>query len=103
MTYGVDQCRCCGVGIEGRGPEAMREYEESLRRPPTMPEAKWRRLGYLAAPTRQQMNFPQYGCCPNCAERELRRFWKPFTRLMWVLLAAFAVGGLLFFMVNYIA
>jgi hypothetical protein len=88
MTFGVDQCRCCGTPIKPKSPEQMQEYLDSFRyRKPTMTEAEWRGKGYLAMPTRRQMHMPQAGCCQPCAQREVRKQTKPTVRFLKV------VGG----------
>lgn len=88
MTYGVDQCRVCGVKIEVRTPRDMEEWIEAQRHP-IMPEKEWRRRGWLAAPTRMQKRMPAYGCCPKCGLREMNRKMKAGQRL----LMAGAVAG----------
>ena len=72
MTYGVDQCRVCGTHIATMRPQALQEYQDSLRRP-TMPEAEWRKQGFLACPTKLQLRQVSYGCCQPCAERLIKR------------------------------
>jgi hypothetical protein len=84
MTFGVDQCRCCGTPIKPKRPEQMQEYLDSLRQKPTMPEAEWRRRGYLAMPTRVQVHMPQVGCCQPCALKEVRKQTKPTVRFLKV-------------------
>jgi hypothetical protein len=80
MTYGVDQCRVCGVAIKVHGPEDMADWLEAQKRS-KMPEKVWRSRGYLAAPTKRQMQDPAHGCCADCGYREMRRKTQPFKRL----------------------
>ena len=81
MTYGVDQCRVCGVKIPVRSPNDMAEWLEEQRNP-KIPEKEWRRRGYLAAPTHTQRRMPAYGCCPKCGLKEMNRKMKAGRRLM---------------------
>lgn len=101
MTYGVDQCRCCGVAIKPRGPQDIENYRKALRNP-TMPEAEWRRRGYLAAPTMKQLDNPDRGCCTPCAERETRRKMRPFKRLGTVIGGATIAFTLIWIFVTYV-
>ena len=73
MTYGVDQCRCCGTQITVVRAESLKEYTDALRRKPTMPEAQWRQQGFLAMPTPMQLHHVAYGCCQPCAEVLIKR------------------------------
>jgi hypothetical protein len=68
MTYGVDQCRMCGVPIKPHRPNEMEDWLKAQKRPP-IPEKEWRRRGFLAAPTREQMANPAAGCCQACGEK----------------------------------
>jgi hypothetical protein len=65
MTYGVDQCRVCGKPIPIKSVTAMTDFLVAQRKP-AMPEAEWRRRGFLASPTKQQVKFPEMGCCFDC-------------------------------------
>jgi len=86
MTYGVDECRVCGVPIQPYGRDSYKQYLESLKKP-TMPEREWRAKGYLAMPTRLQMHNPHIGCCLECADRELKRQGKYAVRgFIWLAL-----------------
>jgi hypothetical protein len=79
--FGVDQCRVCGTAIRVTGRSAREDQEEANRRP-LMPEAEWRRRGYLCPPTRRQLRIaPAAGCCMACGQKEARRFYRTRTRL----------------------
>ena len=81
--YGVDQCRVCGIPILVPSKRA-REEQELANRKPTMPEAEWRRRGYLASPTRRQLGKrPSHGCCQACGNREMRKYIKPTQRVLY--------------------
>lgn len=98
MTYGVDQCRICGVPMPSKGPEAMAEWEQAQRKP-TMPEAEWRARGFLAAPTKKQIGIPWLGCCQSCAMKQLNgRFrynWRGTLMIAVFVLFGVAILGLL--------
>jgi hypothetical protein len=80
--FGVDQCRVCGAAIPVHRRAAEKEQEAANRRPP-LPEAEWRRRGYLCPPTKRQLRTkPAEGCCMVCGQKEARRFYKPRTRLI---------------------
>jgi hypothetical protein len=103
MTYGVDQCRCCGILIKPKSPDQMQEYLASLKmKKPTMTEPEWRRAGYLAMPTKKQMWRPDIGCCIVCAEIEIRRQTKPGKRIAKVAAGAFVVFSLVALLSLYI-
>lgn len=97
MTYGVDQCRVCGVKIALR-PPTMREQKTiqvaNSKIKKLMTEPEWRAAGFRAQPTPYQMLRPPVGCCAACGtklelKRQNTRFW------MFVLAAAIlAVPGL---------
>jgi hypothetical protein len=87
MTFGVDQCRCCGTPIRPAYPAQLQEYLDTLRKP-TMPEAQWRKLGFLAVPTRTQLHMPQTGCCQPCAVKLVRRYTRPLHRMARVAIGA---------------
>ncbi len=72
MTYGVDQCRVCGVPIKPHRPDEITDWLKAQKRP-LIPEHEWRRRGFLAAPTREQLFLPSAGCCQPCGERLLRK------------------------------
>ncbi len=95
MTYGVDQCRVCGVEISSGGPGPMERYlEERKHRRPTMTEAQWRAAGLKAAPTRHQLFKPTDGCCFKCRmQMGLSRSspWKPIAGLVGCAIAIAAV------------
>jgi predicted nucleic acid-binding Zn ribbon protein len=101
MTYGVDQCRCCGVPIKSSRSTALEEYTNVMRKP-TMPEAEWRRLGLLAPPTRYQLAMPQTGCCQPCGEKLIRRRTRPFRRMAKVALAAVVAFTIIWMVALYI-
>jgi hypothetical protein len=90
MTYGVDQCRVCGVTIKPHSPRDIDDWLEAQKRPP-IPEKEWRRRGFLAAPTRHQMQNPAGGCCQACGERLMRNKYHPVFRLSMFVLA-FAIS-----------
>jgi hypothetical protein len=85
MTYGVDQCRVCGLAIEPYSRNTLEQYNVSTRTP-TMPEAEWRRLGFLAMPTKEQIRHPALGCCARCGQKQLNKQWNPSKRT-WMVLA----------------
>jgi hypothetical protein len=100
MTYGVDQCRVCGVPIEPYSRETRGQYEAALRRP-TMPEAEWRRYGFLAMPTKEQIKHPAIGCCATCGQLLLKRRWRPAMRgLTWLALFV-SFGTFLTYVYNF--
>ena len=66
MTYGLDQCRRCGRDIPLSDPRAIERHAKSIREKPTMTEEQWRRAGWLAAPTRYQLQKPMDGLCFDC-------------------------------------
>jgi hypothetical protein len=101
MTYGVDQCRCCGAPIKVSDPQALEEYLRAVRKP-TMPEAEWRRLGYLAVPTRGQIHMPQRGCCHPCAEKQIRKRTVPFRRMAKVAIGAAVAFSIIWVVALYI-
>ena len=78
MTYGVDQCRRCGVAIRPRHDHGAADD----RRTSKMPEREWRAAGFKAQPTVSQARFPVVGCCSDCAEILLRQRWKPGLRML---------------------
>jgi hypothetical protein len=96
MTFGVDQCRCCGTPIRVSHPQALDEYLKAVRKP-TMPEAEWRRQGFLAVPTRGQIHMPQRGCCQPCGEKQILRRTGAFRRVSKV-----AVGALVGFTIIWV-
>lgn len=62
---------------------AAREEQAAANRKPPMPEAEWRRRGYLCPPTRRQLTTkPAEGCCMLCGQKETRRYYKPRMRLV---------------------
>jgi hypothetical protein len=66
MTYGLDQCRVCGRDIPLSDPRAIERHAKFSREKPTMTEKQWRRAGFLAAPTRYQLQKPMDGLCFEC-------------------------------------
>jgi hypothetical protein len=79
--FGVDQCRVCGTPITVSS-RAAREEQEKANRRPLMPEAEWRRRGYLCPPTKKQLNIaPAGGCCMKCGEKQARQFYQARLRL----------------------
>ncbi len=73
MTYGVDQCRVCGVPITVSRPTSMEELEKAKRLPP-VPEKEWRRLGFLTVPTHYQWYVSRTdGCCAQCGLKQLHK------------------------------
>jgi hypothetical protein len=69
MTFGVDQCRRCGVTIPRR-PLSLKERNTlarvTLNPPKLMAETEWRAAGYLAQPTALEMSIPTVGLCVAC-------------------------------------
>jgi hypothetical protein len=91
--YGVTQCRVCGIPIKLTTPRLRVEQEKANKNPP-MPEAEWRRMGYLCPPTkRQMMRFRAEGCCDECGRREIVKYTTPGRRAarMFVLVFGFAI------------
>jgi hypothetical protein len=79
--YGVDQCRVCGKPITVPSKKARAEQEKTNRKPP-IPEAEWRRRGYLTCPTPRQLGkHPAHGCCFLCGIQQQRKLSKPLVRV----------------------
>jgi len=85
MTYGVDQCRVCGVAIKPTGPDAMKRYKDSLKGRPLMTEAQWRAAGFKCSPTYRQTKEPTEGCCTACKLKMHARTWTPRRRFAMVI------------------
>jgi hypothetical protein len=96
MTYGVDQCRVCGVPIKPHRPDEITAWLKAQKRPP-IPEREWRRRGFLAAPTPEQMSLPAAGCCQACGERLLLKAGKAGRRFAYV-----AVGAVVAFAIIWV-
>ena len=79
--YGVDECRRCGVKIHPHGPDDRAQVEAFNRSKKKMPEAEWRKMGLLAAPTPKQIRLPATGCCHECGLLLVQQKMKPFRRL----------------------
>lgn len=94
MSYGLDQCRMCGKPILVKGPEAIIEWEQAQRKPP-IPEAEWRKRGFLAAPTGKQLSMPWMGCCDDCGMIQMRKRWRFNTRGALLILGFLAMMGLI--------
>jgi hypothetical protein len=101
MTFGVDQCRCCGAPIKPAYPEQLKEYLDAVRKP-TMPEAEWRRRGFLAVPTRMQLHMPHIGCCQPCAQKQVMRATAPAQRMAKVAVAAVVGFSIIWVVALYI-
>jgi hypothetical protein len=66
MKYGFDHCRICGKPIAAGRADWLEQWEAAQRRPP-IPETEWRKMGFLAAPTKFQLKIaPANGCCSDC-------------------------------------
>jgi predicted nucleic acid-binding Zn ribbon protein len=87
MTYGVDQCRVCGVPIKPHRPDEITDWMKAQKRP-LIREKEWRRRGFLAAPTKEQMRLPAAGCCQSCGERLMLNAEAAPQRLVILLVAA---------------
>jgi hypothetical protein len=94
MTYGVDECRVCGVAIKPSGPDALKRHNISLKGRPVMTERQWRAAGFKACPTYRQTKEPTDGCCSACKLKMHGRTWKPRRRFAMVLGFAVAFLGL---------
>jgi hypothetical protein len=101
MTFGVDQCRCCGAPIKPAYPGQLQEYLDTLRKP-TMPEAEWRRRGFLAVPTRAQLHMPHVGCCQPCGQKQVTRATGPLRRIAKVGVGAFVAFSIIWVVALYI-
>jgi hypothetical protein len=56
----------CGVPIVPKGPDVAIQQEKANRKP-QMPEAEWRKRGFLTSPTKFQVKTdPAHGCCAKC-------------------------------------
>lgn len=94
MTYGVDQCRRCGLAIRPRHDHGAADD----RRPSKIPEPVWRAAGFKAQPTVSQAHFPQIGCCADCAEILLRQRWKPGLRMLMLVTILIVLMALIYFL-----
>jgi hypothetical protein len=59
-----------------------------------MPEAQWRKMGFLAPPTKRQLGQPSAGCCYACGILLMNQKMKPWRRMAIVVciaLVAFAI------------
>jgi predicted nucleic acid-binding Zn ribbon protein len=87
MTYGVDQCRVCGVPIKPHRADEITDWLKAQKRPP-IPEKEWRRRGFLAAPTKEQLSLPAAGCCQPCGEKLMINATGARQRLVMILVTA---------------
>jgi hypothetical protein len=103
MTYGVDQCRVCGVPITPLGPTAWMEQDKANRKPP-IPEAEWRRMGFLTVPTLAQLRgAPASGCCRACALKLMHRKYRYYVRVMLIVAVAAVVLTTIVVVYTYLA
>jgi hypothetical protein len=102
MTYGVDQCRVCGTAIRPRGPKSWEEQDHANRKP-TIPEAEWRRRGYLTSPTRSQLRMmPADGCCRPCGIKQMEKRFHYFTRAVVLAVVIVSVLAGIFTVITYL-
>jgi hypothetical protein len=102
MTYGVDQCRVCGIAITPRGPEAWHEQERANRKP-GIPEAEWRRRGFLTSPTRNQLRaMPADGCCRPCGIKLLKRKYHYGARAVGVVVVVSLLMAGIIMLITYL-
>jgi hypothetical protein len=101
--YGVDQCRVCGTPIPPLGPKALEEQQKANRKPP-IPEAEWRKMGLLTAPTKFQLRSqPGDGCCRPCGLKMMNRKYHYNTRLAIAIAAAVTLAAFVTIVVTFLA
>ena len=102
IRYGYDHCRICGKSIRRRRPEGLEDWLEAQRKPP-IPEAEWRRRGFLAAPTKFQLvQQPADGCCPDCGIKMTHKFARYTTRAVGVTIFGIVVAVIVSVIVLYV-
>lgn len=100
MTYGVDQCRVCGVPIPDR-PSGLKQQKilakvlSKQRNFRPMSESEWRAAGFRAQPTALQTAVPASGCCVDCGVRltKAKLSRGPRYAFIGMAIAVFAIVG----------
>jgi predicted nucleic acid-binding Zn ribbon protein len=101
MTYGIDQCRVCGIPIRKGKERAVRDAIRAQIKP-IVPEAKWRKMGLLASPSRYQLSTnPADGCCQPCGEMMMNRRYRYRIRFVMMVGAVASLIGSVFWIAMY--